>query len=126
MDWVPSINLGYETKNELNEQSDINEMMQFIPEVVMDELDLVDNCVPTKGQQIQNNFLRISNDNDRTTTEKQHTQSNLLRISVSTQTDDKFTGMSTDIITAYQEKIAFLEEMLCGEDYWSKIDSPKE
>lgn len=85
MDWVPSINLEYKIKNEQVEWEQLYEQVQLSEADVTEEL-----------------------------TEEKLTQTNVSKFSVGSQTDDSITGMSSDIICTYQEKIALLEGMLCS------------
>lgn len=83
VDWVPSINLGYKIKDEQVEWEQLYEqVVQLSEEDVTEEL-----------------------------TEEKLTQTNVSKFSVGSQTDDSITGMSSDIICTYQEKIALLEGM---------------
>lgn len=95
MDWVPSIHLGYKVKREPIERVECSDKFEFIEQ----------------GQSSLQDFTEELNSDDRSMRDPS-TPTNSHLISVSSQTDDKLTGMSDDIIVTLHEKIAFLEEKL--------------
>lgn len=88
VDWVPSINLGYEKNLDRSEEE-------------APDCGLCEDC----NEKFNTN---VSHSND-----KEVQTDPILTGSLGTQTDDKITVMSTEIIISYEERIQLLEEMLC-------------
>lgn len=103
MDWIPTLNLGYTIKIKRKKRSEPTEPhfeeVQCDPhDVIVDESNIDDtgaiSDVPEILANIPTNFVST----------------------VSTQTDDRLTGMSVDVLVSYQQKIAHLLEMLCSKN----------
>lgn len=109
VDWVPTLNLGYlQIKKENDEQAKPEEQLQFDDYSEIGEE--MQGLVFTRSWQVLSNDESSSNC---TLAKEEQTQPNFIKISVGTQTDDRYTCMSPDIMVSYQERVAYLEEMLC-------------
>lgn len=109
VDWVPTLNLGYQFKKECderpNEQLDVKDQIknECDEEVEPNEQLDVNEELDVKAQ-FEVIFIEELNSKE--------TQTMFINLTVGTQTDDRYTGVSPDIVASYKEKVAFLEEML--------------
>lgn len=92
----------FNVKTEFNEETESSSSMLSLSNVKTESDELKD---------VLGNSDSIGTDTD-AENESLETQTHYHRFSVSTQTDDRLTGMSSDTIARYREKIAFLEKML--------------
>ncbi|KAG4068096.1 hypothetical protein HA402_001521 [Bradysia odoriphaga] len=135
VDWVPSLHLGYETlevktepteperpplfeifeikaePNELEGDSS-DERPDYLDEVTsgMDPDDMNDVLRDVKTEELRSDSTGLPKG-------RQRTIMNFVCVSsdtVSTQTDDAITGMSSDILRTYERRIADLEAMISG------------
>lgn len=102
MDWIPTLNLGYEPKKEPNSDNNVEPFAdeQLIDQSQHDRINEVLHDVPEEIVTFEQ------------TTHEVETQTDFKKSSAATQTEDEVTGMSEDIIYTYEETIAYLEEIL--------------
>lgn len=120
-DWVPTLNLGYQrkepdvtvdeaTSNEENEKLATVETVH----VAMDETwneEYERQGTVEKASNVESIEIDPLNDESVQVTSKQ-TQTFIAATTLGTQTDGTITGMSTELVISYKEKIKFLEDML--------------
>lgn len=102
VEWIPTLHLEYQIKAECNQEE-----QNVICVPTLDDYQIKKECdqqeEPHEQLHLKEQFEVVSNQVD---------SKEFIKFSVGTQTDDRFTGVSPEIITLYQERIAFLEEML--------------
>lgn len=107
VDWVPTLRLGYETRNTSTSQSNavtepMDEVTPYCPEFV-EVPEASFDCVELTESNQSEESVQI---------DEKTTQTDVKVMNAEVQTDDTITGLSYDKVSSYLERIKLLEEML--------------